>query len=147
MIFYLALDDVGFRQLRPTQAEAKAISKNFQQIDIPTDKAGLQAAVQELLTEADQLRQPGLPMEAPVVAERAPEPVSSVARCDARCSGCHRQLTTTVNGAITLAIGDDMTALGDWIQDAPDWVIPRIHEALREREKANASRQAEDEMS
>jgi hypothetical protein len=143
MIFYLALDDVGFRQLRPTQAEAKAISKNFQQIDIPTDKAGLQQAVQELLTEADQLRQPGLPLEAPNIAPAAsqalPEPVSLGAKCDSRCSGCHRQLVASVDGAITHAFGEDMSFLGDWIQDAPDWVIPRIHEALREREARHST--------
>jgi hypothetical protein len=53
MIFYLALDDEGRRQLRGTQADAKAVNRNFEQIDIPTDKAGLMAFVQELYNEID----------------------------------------------------------------------------------------------
>lgn len=74
MIFYIATDPKGFRILKGTQAEAKAISKDFSQIDIPTDKAGLMAAIQELLTLADAatLNQNTAPSEIP--QEPAPEP-------------------------------------------------------------------------
>ena len=53
MIFYLATDERGFRQLRKTQDEARKINKDFTKIDIPTDATGLMAAIQELLTIAD----------------------------------------------------------------------------------------------
>lgn len=51
MIFYLAVDDKGDTKIVGTQAEAKAINKGFQQIDIPVDKAGLMAWVQQMLDE------------------------------------------------------------------------------------------------
>lgn len=56
MIFYTAIADDGTTQLRGTQADARAVNKNFEQIDIPTDKAGLMAFVQELYAEIDELR-------------------------------------------------------------------------------------------
>jgi hypothetical protein len=138
MIFYLALDENGFRQIRHTQEKIREVNKDFKRIDIATHSAGLEDAVQELLREADELRlAQSLPQPA-IAPVAAPEPVSSGGRCDSRCTNCHRQLTTSVNGAISLAIGEDLSFLGDWIQDAPDWAIPRIHEALREREKNRA---------
>lgn len=44
MIFYLANN-----QLAGTQAEAKALDKNFEQVDVPTDKPGLMAYINELM--------------------------------------------------------------------------------------------------
>jgi hypothetical protein len=41
MIFYIATDENGMRQLCTKQADAKAIDRDFAQLDIPTDKAGL----------------------------------------------------------------------------------------------------------
>lgn len=55
MIFYVALDENGNKQLRGTQADARAVNRNFEQIDIPTDKAGLMAFVQDLYTKLDNL--------------------------------------------------------------------------------------------
>jgi hypothetical protein len=55
MIFYIALDEHGHRQLCGTQADAKAINKNFEQIDIPTDKTGLMGFVQTLFHNNDTL--------------------------------------------------------------------------------------------
>lgn len=82
MIFYIATDRQGFRILKGTQAEARAISKDFAQIDIPTDKAGLMAALQELLTLTDAalLNQNVASDEAPTTIVEAapvktPEPV------------------------------------------------------------------------
>lgn len=56
MQYYLATDEKGHRHLHTVATEAKAVDKNFVSIDIPTNKDGLKAAVQELLTEADNLR-------------------------------------------------------------------------------------------
>lgn len=51
MIFYLAVNADHKTMIVGTQAEAKAINKDFQQIDIPVDKAGLMAWVQMMLDE------------------------------------------------------------------------------------------------
>lgn len=56
MIFYIATDADGQRHLVGTQADARAIDRNFVQVDIPTDKAGLRGYIQDLLTEIDELR-------------------------------------------------------------------------------------------
>lgn len=63
MIFYIATDENGQRQLRGTQADAKAVNKNFEQVDIPTDKTGLMAYIQDLFTKIDG----SAPVEAPEV--------------------------------------------------------------------------------
>lgn len=60
MIFYTALDSQGHRQLRGTQADAKAVNKNFEQVDIPTDKAGLMAFVQKLYDDIYDLEREAL---------------------------------------------------------------------------------------
>ncbi len=74
MIFYLATDERGFRQLRKTQDEARKINKDFTKIDIPTDATGLMAAIQELLTIADAaILNQGSPAAEPVPAP-APAP-------------------------------------------------------------------------
>jgi DNA phosphorothioation-dependent restriction protein DptG len=51
MIFYIAVDasNSDRKVLCSTQAEAKAIDKHFEQIDIPTDKQGLKETYQEAL--------------------------------------------------------------------------------------------------
>lgn len=49
MIYYIALEPNGRKVLCGTQAEAKVIDKEFTQIDLPTDKAGLMATYQEAL--------------------------------------------------------------------------------------------------
>jgi len=51
VIFYLATDNLGKTHIVGTQAEARVINTDFQQIDIPTDKAGLMAWVQQMLDE------------------------------------------------------------------------------------------------
>lgn len=53
MIFYIANKPTGGRQLCTTQVEAKAIDKEFAQLDIPVDKTGLRDVIQELLDLAD----------------------------------------------------------------------------------------------
>lgn len=53
MIFYIANKATGGRQVCTTQAEAKSVDKEYVQLDIPTDKAGLRDAIQELLDLAD----------------------------------------------------------------------------------------------
>lgn len=51
MIFYLAVDAEGKTKLAGNQADAKALNKDFQQIDIPVDKTGLMAWIQQMLDE------------------------------------------------------------------------------------------------
>lgn len=51
MIFYLAINDEGHTKIVGTQADAGKINKDFSQIDIPTDKGGLMAWVQQMLDE------------------------------------------------------------------------------------------------
>lgn len=64
MIFYLVKN-----QLVGTQAEAKAIARNYVSHEIPTDKAGLMAYVNDLLSRS------GTPEPEPVdVPEREPDP-------------------------------------------------------------------------
>ena len=53
MIFYVATNKDGQRIVCKTQAEAKAVDRDFVQMDIPTDKDGLKDAVQELLSLVD----------------------------------------------------------------------------------------------
>jgi hypothetical protein len=81
MIFYIATDSNGMRQLCTTQADAKAIDKNFQQLDVPTDKAGLRDAIQELLTEIDGMavsshQEPVESNPAPVSVQPTPQELS-----------------------------------------------------------------------
>lgn len=51
MIFYLAVDATGRTLIKGTQADAREANRDFTQIDIPTDKAGLMAWVQQMLDE------------------------------------------------------------------------------------------------
>lgn len=51
MIFYLAVDSNGQTKILGTQADANKVNRDFSQIDIPTDKAGLMAWVQQMLDE------------------------------------------------------------------------------------------------
>ncbi len=73
MIFYVATNEEGQRTLCKTQAEAKAIDKDFQQLDIPTDKDGLRDAIQELLSLIDAQPAPVEP-ESQESTPEAPEP-------------------------------------------------------------------------
>jgi hypothetical protein len=68
MIFYHALDEQGHLHILGTQADARAINKRFTQVDIPTDKAGLQAELQRLYAYIDELKDKiggSAPAEAP----------------------------------------------------------------------------------
>src|SRR5690606_17061023 len=64
----------GHRQLRGTQADARAVNKNFEQIDIPTDKAGLMAFVQALYSELDTGPNTSTPEQLLVGHPDEPEP-------------------------------------------------------------------------
>ena len=55
MIFYLVETETGHRVYK-TQAEAKSVSKDYIQIDVPTDKDGLLATLQEFYTMLDTVR-------------------------------------------------------------------------------------------
>lgn len=49
MIFYLC----NGNQLAGTQADAKALDRDFIQVDVPTDKAGLMAYINELMARLE----------------------------------------------------------------------------------------------
>lgn len=55
MKFYLGTNAEGRRTLYPWEKDIPK-GMNAPEIDIPTDKNGLMAAIQELLTEADELK-------------------------------------------------------------------------------------------
>lgn len=72
MIFYRAVDADGLTHILGTQADARAINRDFEQFDFPTDKAGLLVelnATQHMLFE---LRQGG--GTPPPIAEAPPPP-------------------------------------------------------------------------
>lgn len=87
MIFYLATQPDGRRLLKTVKTEAAAIDKEFETLDIPTDKPGLMATLQELLTLADDARLsapvpvtiPTSETPEPAVTEDAPKPVRAKA--------------------------------------------------------------------
>ncbi len=53
MLFYRAINTDGCLKLAPTQAEAKKINKDYDSIDVPTDKPGLMEVLQDLLDRAN----------------------------------------------------------------------------------------------
>lgn len=66
MIYYIARNEEGRRILRTTQADARDIDKNFEQVDVPTDKPSLLIFLQELYSRMDDLEaEPIPPVEAP----------------------------------------------------------------------------------
>jgi hypothetical protein len=86
MKFYTPVDaDTGRVVLCTTQDDARKINKKFDSIEIPTDKAGLQAFAQEALDTTYELRQQlnrcehdksiaPVTIEAPDASERLPGP-------------------------------------------------------------------------
>lgn len=53
MIFYLAVDENGRSSYVGTQADARAINRNFEQIDVPTDKPSLLVFLNEMQARID----------------------------------------------------------------------------------------------
>lgn len=51
MIFYLTQNDEGYTRIVGTQVEAKKHGPTYSQIDIPTDKTGLMAWIQQMFDE------------------------------------------------------------------------------------------------
>lgn len=73
MIFYLAIDSEGRTIIQSTQEAIKDINdKEYQKIDIPTDKTGLMAWVQQMLDETLNAQPAPAVMEPP-----KPVPVSN----------------------------------------------------------------------
>lgn len=58
MIFYLAVGTDNMTKILGTQADAAKVNKDFVQIDIPTDKAGLMAWIQQMLDETLNAMEP-----------------------------------------------------------------------------------------
>lgn len=74
MIFYLAIGTHNMTKILGTQADAAKVNKDFVQIDIPTDKAGLMAWIQQMLDET---------LNAVVTVEPEPEMIT-IATADMR---------------------------------------------------------------
>lgn len=73
MIFYLAIDSEGRTIIQSTQEAIKDINdKEYQKIDIPTDKTGLMTWVQQMLDETLNAQPAPAVMEPP-----KPVPVSN----------------------------------------------------------------------
>lgn len=78
MIFYLAVDAEGNTMLAATQADAKAINKDFQQIDVPANsKPDLMAWIQQMLDETLNAQDPVAGQSEPYPAD--PETIDDVA--------------------------------------------------------------------
>lgn len=118
MIFYIALDDAGRRQLCPTQADAKAVNRGFEQIDIPTDKAGLMAFVQELYAEIDLASEREFCSndEAPVAVTLEDEGVTVIARF-------HTVAEAEDFLATSATIDPELLEAGRYGIDAPEEII------------------------
>lgn len=107
MIFYIATDEDGFRHIKPTQALAVGINKDFVQIDIPTDKAGLMEAVQELLTKIDVLEKSGALSDAPEPeVEASVEPVEETAPVPAEAPVASESETVAVSSGRVFSAKD-----------------------------------------
>jgi hypothetical protein len=78
MIFYTATDADGRTHWEKTQADARAINKNFEQVDVPVDKPGLHvwlnAMQQKLDEERSETFEHGFDAGAQRVINSQPEP-------------------------------------------------------------------------
>jgi len=144
MIFYLCQTPAG-PQLAGTQADAKALDRNFKQVEEPTDKAGLMKRLNELLAKAHRpavMVEPTLSVEALADAMRHTEAspgtvlsVQPVAPKDNRyaadtCPSCHRN----PRAAALLAAGEDVTEITDAILATEHtFVLDRVADAIAER--------------
>lgn len=78
MIFYLATEPGGRERIVGTQADARAVSPSFVQTDVPTDKAGLMAYVQDLMDKAAEAPAPDPEPDAAPSEEAPPPPCPPV---------------------------------------------------------------------
>lgn len=143
MIFYLARNAEGKRILETTQVKAKAVNKDFSQIDVPVDKEGLRGALQELISEADCGPDNSEPDCSDIpeahnefFAQATLHVPRDTTEHDHRCAKCHTVLTATEQGAKEMGRSLDLTTVTEWMDYAPAYVITRIKEAAAERELA-----------
>lgn len=61
MIFYVATNEAGRKFACKTQEDARLVNKIFTKIDVPTDKDGLHAMLQEFFDQLDALKQEAVP--------------------------------------------------------------------------------------
>lgn len=111
-----------------TQADARALAgKAWEEVDVPTDKPGLLAWLNgNKVAAGGPSAVPGLTLAPIVVAEAThlaePAPIAAPTTCP-KCS-------RTPRAAETLAKGDDIEALAEWIWRAEGWQIERVLGAL-----------------
>lgn len=115
MIFYLVHDAKGDRHLKGTQAEARAINKEFTQIDIPVDKTGLMAAIQELLFQADMWRKKSHEIEG------QPAPPAEAASSSKTCPRCQFDYNASFKVATEWADRAEADAIETWVYDKADF--------------------------
>ncbi len=115
-----------------TQAEARAEAKHhgtaWQPVEVPTDKPGLIAWLNDEgrvipATEPEILEQ---------VGGQLAEPCNTAAPSN-RCAKCHSILIATPEGAEALAHGVMLDRIGTWLDDAPLWALNRLSEIVADK--------------
>jgi hypothetical protein len=127
-VFYLCQTDDG-PSLEATRADAKGVDPQFVKVDLPNDKEGLRAGINELLK--------GLKTG----AAEAPVPVSRPVTITDGCPSCNR----TPLGAAIVAEGKAAAEVEDavWATKQPHLlrkIITAAEERFAELEKTNAAK-------
>lgn len=112
MIFYKSKAEDGRMVITGTQAEARAVNRDFSQIDIPTDKAGLMAFAQRWADEEFALNKMLDMQSAELVRLHEEAPASML-------SGCMEFTEPAVQGGETSAIAQHHAVLESRLQSAP----------------------------
>lgn len=129
MIFYVALDAEGKRQLRGTQADARDVNKAFKQIDIPIDKAGLLKVLQDLMSAADGVA----PSEPPApVAEERPRWNGSPELTGERLAA---RIAAADHNTFMIAMQSKRMALEEVLENSSEHWVDQILEAAKARKK------------
>lgn len=120
-----------------TQAEAKAVARDvfgtWQALDIPTDKPGLLAFLNEVEAPASRshfveiANARAAEVRADIGAEAQPATPAAVA--NGRCPRC----ASTPEAAAKIADGMSADAFVERVLEAPHWFVARIFEALAQR--------------
>ena len=126
MIFYQVNCADGTKQLSPTQAEAKAIDRNFKQVDIPTDKLGLMNYLNVLMSV---IRPSAEPTPAPSEGVE-PHPHQEAPESERPTFSNKPKAERELRRAEKIAESQDIDALTAWMFEAPAFQVERIFDAL-----------------
>lgn len=137
MIFYLATETTGRKVLCGTQVDAKRIDKDFEQVDIPVDKKGLQAFVQESLDAIFELSksQPALVITtegsddtSDFVREAAKRTLDRTGSFTDRFDDAREGERAAVNG-----LSRDMLCMTDKVMTLEGWALGQVAAAVTSR--------------